>query len=70
MMLFKNNKYVSLKICQIQAKSFYMLAQKQDYKIFIIIIKDIKKALKLKSYTDSQSFISEEYHDLINIFER
>jgi len=33
-------------------------------------MKDIKKALKSKQYIDSQSFVSEEYHDLINIFEK
>ena len=33
-------------------------------------MKDIEKALKSKSYIDSQSFVSEEYHNLINIFER
>ncbi len=47
-----------------------MLAQKQDHKIFIIIIKDIEKALKSKLYTDSQSFVSEKYHNLIDVFER
>ena len=34
------------------------------------MMKDIEKALKSKSYTDSQLFVSEEYHDLINVFER
>ena len=52
-MLFKNNKHVSLKICQIQAESFYMLAQKQDHEIFAITMKNIEKALKSKSYADS-----------------
>src|SRR5437762_8411042 len=33
-------------------------------------MKDIEKALESKSYADSQSFISEEYHDLIDVFER
>ena len=33
-------------------------------------MKDIEKVLKSKSYTDSQLFVSEEYHDLIDIFER
>ena len=33
-------------------------------------MKNIEKVLELKSYTDSWSFISEEYHDLINIFEK
>src|SRR5436190_18959183 len=34
------------------------------------MMKDIEKTLKLKSYTDSQSFVSEEYHNLIDVFER
>ena len=33
-------------------------------------MKDIKKALKSKLYTNSQLFVSKEYHDLINIFKR
>ena len=33
-------------------------------------MKDIEKALKPKSYIDPQPFVSEEYHDLIDIFER
>ncbi len=69
-MLFKNNKHIFLEICQIQAESFYMLAQKQDHEIFTIIMKDIEKALKSKLYVDSQSFVLEEYHDLIDVFER
>ncbi len=53
MILFENNKHISLKIHQIQAESFYMLTQKQDHEIFIIIMKDIKKVFKSKSYTNS-----------------
>ena len=33
-------------------------------------MKDIEKVLKLKSYANSWLFISEEYHDLIDVFER
>ena len=36
------------KIYIIQATPFILLARKRDYKIFIIIIKDIKKVLKPK----------------------
>ena len=36
----------------------------------MIIIKNIKKAFKLKSYINSQLFVPEEYHDLIDVFER
>src|SRR5437762_9540657 len=60
----------SLEICQISIKSFYMLTRKQDHKIFAVIMKDIKKALKSKTYVDSQLFISEELHDIINTFEK
>ena len=37
---------------------------------FVIIMKNIKKALKLKSYADLQSFVFEKYHNLIDVFER
>ena len=47
-----------------------MLAQKQDHKIFVVTMKDIEKILKLKSYADSHFFVSEKYHNLIDIFER
>src|SRR5947207_12963405 len=60
----------SLEICQISTESFYMLARKQDHKIFAVIMKDIKKALKSKTYVDSQFFISKEFHDIINTFEK
>ncbi len=33
-------------------------------------MKDIKKAFESKSYADSWLFISEKYHDLIDVFER
>src|SRR5438045_7468639 len=60
----------SLEICQISTESFYMLARKQDHKVFTVIMKDIKKALKSKTYVDPQPFISEELHDIINTFEK
>src|SRR5438034_8958202 len=69
-MLLEKNKQASFKIHQIEIKSFYMLVRKQDHKIFIIIMKNIKKVLNSKSYIDSQSFISEEYHDLIDVFKK
>jgi len=34
----------------VQAAPFYLLVRKQDYKIFTIILEDIKKALELKQY--------------------
>ena len=33
-------------------------------------MKNIEKTLELKSYADSHFFVFEEYHDLINVFER
>src|SRR5437762_8516243 len=59
-----------LEICQISAESFYMLARKQDHKIFTVIMKNIKKTLKSKTYVDSQFFIFKELHDIINTFEK
>ena len=47
-----------------------MLTRKQDYKIFAVIMKDIKKALKSKTYIDSQLFIFKELHDIIDTFEK
>ena len=34
------------------------------------MMKDIEKTLESKSYADSCLFVSEEYHDLIDVFER
>ena len=34
------------------------------------MMKNIEKTFKSKSYTDSHFFVSEEYHDLIDVFER
>ena len=68
--LLEDNKHVLLEIYQIWAELFYMLAWKWDHEIFIIIMKNIKKALESKSYTNSWLFVSEKYHDLINVFER
>ena len=33
-------------------------------------MKNIEKILKSKSYADSHLFVSEEYHNLIDVFER
>ena len=60
----------SLEICQISAEPFYMLARKQDHKIFAVIMKDIEKALKSKTYVDPQFFVPEELHDIIDTFEK
>ena len=60
----------SLEICQISTEPFYMLARKQNHKIFAVIMKVIEKALKSKTYVDPQFFISEELHNIINTFEK
>ena len=60
----------SLEICQIEAESFYMLAQKHNHKIFAITMVDIEKALNSKPYIDSWSLVPEEYHNLLDIFDK
>ena len=45
---YKNITLKPFKICVIQAVPFILLVKKWDYEIFIVIIKDIKKVLKLK----------------------
>ena len=45
---YKNVITKPFKFYIIQAAPFILLVRKQDYKIFIITIKDIKKALKPK----------------------
>ena len=47
---YKNVVLKPLKIYIIQATPFILLATKQDYEIFIVIIEDIKKVLELKQY--------------------
>ena len=46
------------------------MARKQDYKIFAIIIEDIKKALELKQYINPRPLIPKEYYNLINEFKK
>ena len=45
---YKDIALKPLKICIIQATPFILLARKRDYKIFTIIMEDIKKVLKPK----------------------
>ncbi len=59
-----------LEIREVRADPFYILIKKRDHEIFAVTIKDIKKIFKLKSYIDPRSFVSEKYHDLINIFKK
>jgi hypothetical protein len=45
---YKNVIIKLFKIYIIQAAPFILLVKKWDYKIFVIIMEDIKKALELK----------------------
>jgi hypothetical protein len=58
------------KICIIQAAPFILLTKKWDYKIFTVIMEDIKKVLKPKQYINPQPLVPEEYHNIINKFEK
>jgi hypothetical protein len=44
----KNVIIKPLEICIIQIALFILLAKKQNHKIFVVIMEDIKKVLKLK----------------------
>ena len=59
-----------LEIYRIQAAPFILLAKKWDYEIFIVIIEDIKKVLKLKQYINPQPLIPKEYYNIINKFKK
>jgi len=59
-----------LEIREVRVDPFYILIRKRDHEIFDVIIKDIKKIFKSKSYIDSRFFIPEEYHSLIDIFKK
>jgi hypothetical protein len=67
---YKNVIIKPLKIYIIQAVPFILLAKKWDYKIFAVTMEDIKKALKPKQYINPQPLIPEEYHNIINKFEK
>jgi peptide subunit release factor RF-3 len=67
---YKNVITKPFEICIIQAIPFILLVKKWDYKIFTVIIEDIKKALKLKQYINSQPLVPKEYHNIINKFEK
>ena len=59
-----------LKIYIIQTVFFILLIRKQDHKIFVITIENIKKVLKPKQYINPQPFIPEEYYNIINKFKK
>jgi hypothetical protein len=67
---YKNVIIKPLKICIIQAVLFILLAKKQNYKIFIVTMEDIKKVLKLKQYINPQPLVPKEYHNIINEFKK
>jgi hypothetical protein len=67
---YKNVITKPFKIYIIQAVLFILLTKKQDYKIFAVTMEDIKKVLKLKQYIDPQPLVPEEYHNIINEFEK
>ena len=59
-----------LKIRVIWATPFILLVRKQDYKIFTVTIKDIKKVLELKQYINPWPLIPKKYYNIINKFEK
>ena len=59
-----------LEIYIIWAAPFILLVRKQNHKIFIVIMEDIKKVLKLKQYINPQPLIPEEYYNIINKFKK
>jgi len=46
------------------------LAQKPEYKVFAVLITDIKKTLTLKKYIDPVIKIPAEYHKNLKAFSR
>jgi transposase InsO family protein len=61
---------IPLEIREIRADPFYMLARKRDHEIFAVTMEDIEKALEPKLYIDPRPLVPEEYHDLIDVFEK
>ena len=59
-----------LKIYVIRAVFFILLARKWNYKIFAVIMENIKKVLEPKQYVDSWLLIFKEYYNLINKFKK
>jgi hypothetical protein len=66
----KNVMTKPFKIYIIQAAPFILLVKKQDHKIFIVIMEDIKKALKPKQYINPQPLVPKEYYNIINKFKK
>ena len=57
-----------LNIYQIGPALFMSLIKKPGYKLFAVLITDIKKTLKLKKYTNSVKKVSKKYNEFLNIF--
>ena len=57
-----------LNICQIEPALFISLIKKLNYKLFTILIINIKKTLKLKKYINSAKKVSKKYYKFLDIF--
>jgi hypothetical protein len=45
-----------------------LLAKKPDYKIFLVMMANIDKALATKTYTNSKTKVPVEYYNLLHVF--
>ena len=59
-----------LKVYAINNASFVRLIRKKNYILFIVILRDIEKALIIKSLINSITILLLEYHDFLNVFSR
>ena len=57
-----------LNICQIKPVLFISLIRKLGYELFIVLIIDIEKILKLKKYINSVKKILKKYYEFLDIF--
>ena len=64
----------SLNVYHISAHSFCMQTQRKHFKhstqVFTVSIININKTFKIKSYIDSQTKLSKQYHQYFNVFNR
>ena len=66
---FTQNVVISyVDIFTIDIASLARLARKKDHQINVIILKNIEKALSLKSKFDSTILLFEKYHEFLNVF--
>lgn len=61
---------VLLKIYIIEITPFAQLTKNLKIDLFIVIMIDIEKVLKEKSYSDPITFLFEEYQDFLDVFSR